>query len=448
MSGNQKSDKGQATEKEEPKRLAKVEDLLIRKKETNWKLWEDVEARAEDPNIEARKEAIKLILQKYPELPWGEATPLIMKLADKNQPEEARIFLAESLSELRECEIPYGLYSDLMVLLDRDPSKKVRALIEESPLIKSFRILEAQLGAFMLPAMQMARLATESFRAVQLAVSTPTYLMNFEEASRILEQSTAAMTALRAISAYPAIFTIAPENIQQLKLQVPPFIEGVVAVGQKEEGIEEIDEMIAKLQEHVENLGIFEDFKQQVYQGLEAFELSSFHASFGTLLDSIEGVTRAIYVEEGLGGTDESLIPMAERLKSEKYISTPTENLIKSLDRNRADHALWGEYRDFPEQSSRLVIFCLLKIARDYIRFKVLRKCLEAIMKNPPYQGFTVDRLLSFYGKRNKFHVESEFENGKLKLTLTLFSRDVFEFVSTRPKWDSASCVRSFSKKR
>lgn len=441
MSRDQKPGKEQATEEKEPKKLAKVEDLLIRKKETNWKLWEEIEVKADNPNAEARKEAIRLILQKYPELPWKKATPLIMELADKSQPEEVRIFLAESLSELRECEIPHGLYSDLMAILDKDPSEKVRVLIEESPLIKSIRALEAQLRAAMVPAMQMAGLVRESFRAIQWAVSTPTY-MNFEEASRILEQSTAAMTALHTIGAYPAIFAIATQEIQQLRLQVPPFIEGVVAVGQEDEGIEEIDEMIAELQEHVENVGAFRDFKQQIHQGLEAFERDNFHASFGTLLDVVEGVTRAIYVGEGFGGTNESLIPMIEKLKSEKYILDSTANLIKSLDRDRANHALWGEYRELPEQYSRLVILSLFKIARDCIYFKIIRKCLGIVIaKNPAYQQFTVDRLLSLHGQRKKFHAERKFENGKLKLTLTLFAKDVFKFTSTGPKWDSISCA-------
>jgi len=244
------------------------------------------------------------------------------------------------------------------------------------------------------------------------------------------------------------IFVIPKEYLEPIRVQVPKLIEEVFREGIEQEKIEEVDELIDKLRDYIDTLPVFRNVKDSVTSGLTAFSSRNFRSAFITLLNAVEGVVREMFVMQGLGGANEELPTMAEKLRSEKWIRAPTENLIKSLDREKADHALYGEHSDFPETTSRLVILCLLKIARDYVYFKVLRRCLTEITKNPTYSRFRIGELLSLMHDRRKLHVERTFRDGRIFLIITLFSRDVFEFESTGPYWNTVKLLSSKSSAR
>lgn len=216
----------------------------------------------------------------------------------------------------------------------------------------------------------------ESITQIQFAVISANYYRNyFAEISRMFEHVTALSVAMQqAVKIYETLPQIATEIRlfnKEIRQMICPGIqklsEDVYESGLKEEKIEETDKLIKELVDSARVLKIFDNFCEQLSEGLDNFHARKFHASFNTLLDIVEGVIRKIYVGAGLGGSGETLVPMVEKLVREKHLLPETGYLIKSLERNLADHGrLCGDYRDFPESFSRLVVLSLVKIARDY----------------------------------------------------------------------------------
>jgi len=437
-------------EKINEKKVGRIEDLIIRQEELDNELWQSIASKSKSRDPEKNKNAIRLILNNYQKIPREEAEILLISLIEPTEDEDTRIFVARSLLE-KTPKIRFGFYSKIVSKLSEDPSEKVIAIVRELPLIKLTsellernRIIAEQISRSVAPLAEFGRNFSEHLKHIHEAITiSPEILRASQSTISIFRQYSESMSSImKAAEAYrnaiSPYFIIPNEYLEPIRLQVPRLINEVYREGMEQEEIEEIDDMIDELKEYVNTLPIFENVKDYILEGLSAFSSRNFRVAFSTLLDTVEGVAREILVMHKLGGTNQNLSPMAEKLRSEKWIRVPTENLIKSLERDKADHALYGEHSDFPENTSRLVILCLLKVARDYIYFKVLRRCIEEIIaKSATYSQFTLGHLLSLARDIHKMHVERKFKEGKIFLTITLYGRDVFKFQSSGPYWDT-----------
>jgi len=443
-------------EKINDKKVARIEDFVLKQEEIDQELWQSIISKSKSGDPEEKKQAISFILNNYTKLPGQEAENLLLSLIEPSQDEDIRIFVAQSLSE-KKMTITFGFYSKIVSKLSKDPSERVRVIVEHLPLVKltselleSRKIFAEQISQNIRTFVEAKRAVEEyrqnilnSYQRIYEAITIPSDFFRASQSTiSVFRQYSETMSSLmEAVKAYrdaiSPYFVIPRDYLEPIRLQVPKLIEEAFKEGIEQEEIEEIDEMIAELKEHVNTLPIFKNVKDYIIDGLNAFLSQNFPSAFSTLLDTVEGIVREIFTMHGLGGTNQNLFPMAEKLKSEKWIRVSTENLIKSLDRDKADHALYGEHSDFPETTSRLVILCSLKIARDYVYFKVLRQCLkEIITKSPTYSRFTIGQLLSLEYDIHKLHIERKFVEGKIFLIITLYGRDVFKFQSSGPHWD------------
>ncbi|KXB08278.1 hypothetical protein AKJ58_00310 [candidate division MSBL1 archaeon SCGC-AAA385D11] len=123
------------------------------------------------------------------------------------------------------------------------------------------------------------------------------------------------------------------------------------------EEIEETDKLIRELLGLSSDLKIFRDFEDQIEEGLRNFQRENYHASFNTLLDTVEGVVRKIFTEFGFGGTSGALVPMIEKLRAEKLVRKGTEHLIRGLDRNLPNHGLLMIIETFQKPSLNFLFF-------------------------------------------------------------------------------------------
>jgi len=99
---------------------------LITKREVDSRLWEEVQAKA--AGDESQKiEAAKLLFRRQYDLP-EESKELILRLANRAQPEAVRMAVARELCETE--QIPSGLYIDVLRVLEQDTSEEVRTAVK------------------------------------------------------------------------------------------------------------------------------------------------------------------------------------------------------------------------------------------------------------------------------------------------------------------------------
>lgn len=442
-------------EKTNKKEITRIKDLVLKQEEVDQKLWKSIISKSKSDDPKEKEQAISLVLNNYARVPWKKAEKLLISLIDPSQDESIRIFVAQLLSE-KEMSITFDFYLKIVSKLSRDPSERVGIIVEGLPLVKLAskslevtRIFAEQINQQITSLIKPTQIISQHFQSIYKAITIPPDVIRASQSTTsFFHQYSESMSALmKAVETYRNViqptFVIPKELLQPIQFEIPNLIEEVFKEGIEQEEIEEIDELIDELKEHVDTLPVFRNVKDHVISGLDSFASQNFHSAFSILLNTVEGIVRETYIMQGLGGTDQNLFPMAEKLRSKKWIRTSTENLIKSLDRDKADHALYGEHSDFPDSTSRLVILCLLKIARDYVYFKVLRLCLVEIRKNTKYSHFITDQFLSLARDRHKMHVERKFVDGKIFLTITLYGQDVFKFKSSGPYWSNVKPLAS-----
>jgi hypothetical protein len=432
-----------------------------RQKDTSTDLWNLILSKSKSSNIEEKREAIELIFNNYSELPQDEATNLLITLIDPRECEEIRIYVAELISK-KEPKIPTPFYLRIISKLSVDPSENVKSIVKNiqignlySDLLKDINNFNEKLMESLSFGQNMVKIAGFG---KQLADLTQRVSKAFSFPAEVIRQVTSPFSLLNqyfealnnlggAIEKYRSLvdqkFVIPREYSEIIISDLQTLARETAKEQLEKEKLEDIDQLISELVSYAESLPIFKDKKSILLEGISVFSnQKNYRAAFLTLLNVVEGVIRNLFTMQGLGGTDQSLIPMVEKLKDEKWISDTTENLVKALGRNTAYHSFLGDYDQFPEITSQLVLFCLLKIARDFIYFKVLRMCLNKIIKSfQRYSGLTMEELLAKTSKKEGIHVVFEHHGKKIIIKITLFKRDYFEFLSTGPGWDTVELI-------
>jgi hypothetical protein len=432
-----------------------------RQKDTSTDLWNLILSKSKGSNIEEKREAIELIFNNYSDLPQDEATNLLITLIDPRECEEIRIYVAELISK-KEPKIPTPFYLRIISKLSVDPSENVKSIVKNiqignlySDLLKDINNFNEKLMESLSFGQNMVKMAEFG---KQLADLTQRVSKAFSFPAEVIRQVTSPFSLLNqyfealnnlggAIEKYRSLvdqkFVIPREYSEIIISDLQTLARETAKEQLEKEKLEDIDQLISELVSYAESLPIFKDKKSILLEGISVFSnQKNYRAAFLTLLNVVEGVIRNLFTMQGLGGTDQSLIPMVEKLKDEKWISDTTENLVKALGRNTAYHSFLGDYDQFPEITSQLVLFCLLKIARDFIYFKVLRMCLNKIIKSfQRYSGLTMEELLAKTSKKEGIHVVFEHHGKKIIIKITLFKRDYFEFLSTGPGWDNVELI-------
>jgi hypothetical protein len=432
-----------------------------RQKDTSTDLWNLILSKSKGSNIEEKREAIELIFNNYSDLPQDEATNLLITLIDPRECEEIRIYVAELISKM-EPKIPTPFYLRIISKLSVDPSENVKSIVKNiqignlySDLLKDINNFNEKLMESLSFGQNMVKMAEFG---KQLADLTQRVSKAFSFPAEVIRQVTSPFSLLNqyfealnnlggAIEKYRSLvdqkFVIPREYSEIIISDLQTLARETAKEQLEKEKLEDIDQLISELVSYAESLPIFKDKKSILLEGISVFSnQKNYRAAFLTLLNVVEGVIRNLFTMQGLGGTDQSLIPMVEKLKDEKWISDTTENLVKALGRNTAYHSFLGDYDQFPEITSQLVLFCLLKIARDFIYFKVLRMCLNKIIKSfQRYSGLTMEELLAKTSKKEGIHVVFEHHGKKIIIKITLFKRDYFEFLSTGPGWDTVELI-------
>jgi hypothetical protein len=432
-----------------------------RQKDTSTDLWNLILSKSKSSNIEEKREAIELIFNNYSDLPQDEATNLLITLIDPRECEEIRIYVAELISK-KEPKIPTHFYLRIISKLSVDPSENVKSIVKNiqignlySDLLKDINNFNEKLMESLSFGQNMVKMAEFG---KQLADLTQRVSKAFSFPAEVIGQVTSPFSLLNqyfealnnlggAIEKYRSLvdqkFVIPREYSEIIISDLQTLARETAKEQLEKEKLEDVDQLISELVSYAESLPIFKDKKSILLEGISVFSnQKNYRAAFLTLLNVVEGVIRNLFTMQGLGGTDQSLIPMVEKLKDEKWISDTTENLVKALGRNTAYHSFLGDYDQFPEITSQLVLFCLLKIARDFIYFKVLRMCLNKIIKNfQSHSGFTMEELLAKTSKKEGIHVVFEHHGKKIIIKITLFKRDYFEFLSTGPGWDTVELI-------
>jgi hypothetical protein len=147
-------------------------------REINQELWNQLKPRMESGNEEDKKQAVKIILMEFRHLPSDDVVRFLKEMAEPNQPESIRIFLAEYLLDTKNTHISFGLYSELLYKLVDDPSEKVKEIAKKSPLINLSERISAS-------AIRM----NEGFRALaEQAVRVSTGYQNIMRYQNIMSQ--------------------------------------------------------------------------------------------------------------------------------------------------------------------------------------------------------------------------------------------------------------------
>jgi len=187
-------------------------------------------------------------------------------------------------------------------------------------------------------------------------------------------------------------------------------------------------ETIGKLKRLFEDSELVKGQEGEIQASLRAFEDGNYISSLKTLIPTIEGIVRNIYVNKGLGGTDKDLEPMLQELRSNKWITKETEGLVISLGRAKRLHGL----ESLSEQEAQIHCIIGLKalegIFKDYYFFTVLRLCFEKISEVEP--NVSAEYLLEAYPKKRK-EVHVQIKEHSLE---SLYKK--VELVCTLPKYD------------
>jgi hypothetical protein len=99
---------------------------LIPKRRVDKRLWADVQLKASG-DVSRKVQAVKLLFRRHYDLP-EKSKELLLRLADRSQPDAVRIAIAKELSETK--HLPGGLYFGLLKVLSRDTNPRVRAAID------------------------------------------------------------------------------------------------------------------------------------------------------------------------------------------------------------------------------------------------------------------------------------------------------------------------------
>ncbi len=443
-------------------------------------MWNNIATLIESADVVKKEEALDFILTNFPKLPDDKAENALRSFTYPAAERNLRLLAAKRLADPQgNLEIPWVLDRELLIKLAEDPDAEIAATARNSSPYKSYLSLEETMRAVPITiqpfdytstalasieianariaaltansikqsetALSQMRLANltdnqfaQSLEAMRASMSVPTwYLQGYAESAIFLRNFADNMAVARQISASIALPQEALAPYYRLEAQAPRLIEKVIREGEQEEGLSEVRSLIETLRKLAEELPIFEDVRDQLSQALGAFEEGKPLAAHSTLINLPEGVLRKIYLETGIGGTSDSLSTMAEQLRAKRFISPQAENLAKAIERDRTDHALTGEHDEYPEQSSRLTILCLLRIGRDYVSYKALRKSLLRIIStDPAYKKFKVEEILKEIRDPTKLHVERRFSPDSLRLTITLFSKRVFQYTFRSPAWN------------
>ena len=193
-------------------------------------------------------------------------------------------------------------------------------------------------------------------------------------------------------------------------------------------------ETIEKLKRLFEDGKLVRGQEREIQASLRAFEDGNYISSLKTLIPTIEGIVRNIYVSKGLGGTDKDLEPMLQELRSNKWITKETEGLVISLGRAKKLHGLEG----LSEQEAQVYCIIGLKalegIFKDYYFFTALRLCFEKISEIEP--NISEEYLLEAYpNKRKEVHVQIK------EHSLESLYKKV-ELICTLPKYDRVYSFR------
>lgn len=312
-------------------------------------------------------------------------------------------------------------------------------------MLKGYEKAFEQLRAPMVAAAQASEYLSNLLLPIQQVQNFiyPSNLMIDQSAIKIYEQQARTMTAVAGcIETYPNL-VLPTEMLISLREQEQPLLKEVLRENQERELLPDTERIITEIQYHIENLPIFDKQKELIKSGIESYKSNNFPSAFSTLLDTVEGVVREVFVSKSVGGADVNTISMVEQLRNKKWLRHETESSICGLERSKAQHALGGEYTEFPQSSSENVLMCFLKLARDNISFKALRLCFQEIIKQPQYSKFTIDTLLSDMNNIHRVHVDTHFTTNRLTLLITLFSRNVFEFECKGPLWDAVTLIKN-----
>lgn len=94
------------------------------KKKIDEELWKEIQELTKTDN--GKLKAVQIIFEKHNQLPT-DYFPLIRKLAQKDQPKEIRIQIAENLLQFD--NIPFGMHNDLVSILSKDPEEEVKKIV-------------------------------------------------------------------------------------------------------------------------------------------------------------------------------------------------------------------------------------------------------------------------------------------------------------------------------
>jgi hypothetical protein len=432
---------------------------------------------------------VGILLDRFRELPEKEAENALETIASPSADRTLRLALTRRLTEHEsELDIPWVLDRELVLKLAEDPDPEISALIKSSQSYKNYETLEKtakntfvnippieilpnamptiidvnnRAAEFLAQQLREAERAATSAREIARAEAnvrelarTQANLLDNVNSIRSSIVPTWYLTDLAQSAAYLQSFldhvatvqnTLASigstpdlrEALSSLRAQAPRIVERVVEKAEQEEGIEEIGELTSLLEQLAHDLTIFHPQANLLQQAIRVFRSGQFVAAHSALVNIPEGLLRAMYQETGLGGASDDVSTMAQRLRANKYISKQSESLVKAIERDKTDHALRGEQDEFPEHNCRLVLHCLLRLSRDYVYHKSLRKALVQIVADEAtYKRSTMEQLLNGLGRIERLHVERQFTEDRLVITITLFRRDVFKFSFSPPDWD------------
>ena len=156
------------------KKKINIQDYLP-KRNLDSNLWEKVQQLSEK---EDRKiEAINIIFEQQYKLP-KENMELIKKLAKKEQPRNVRLHVAKSLEQ--NGHIPYGMYTDLMEILSKEPDPEIQKHLKNIPL---YKLQET----FQKTVQETFQIAFEKIQPYTLTNSLKLLLEKREELTKILQ---------------------------------------------------------------------------------------------------------------------------------------------------------------------------------------------------------------------------------------------------------------------
>ncbi len=231
-------------------------------------------------------------------------------------------------------------------------------------------------------------------------------------------------------------FSQKSESALSITADSPQSLEEAVLFLETQEQVEPSD-LLDNLVKHVETLPIFRDHKDLIMESIESFRKTKHKVALNGLINALEGSLRDFLVEKTERGRADGLPACTNGLRSEKWISPDTAALILGLQREKIDHALEGEHKEFPRLFCQLALLALLKVARDWIYFAAVREAFNFVLDREEFrENYNMERLLVEHGKRRKIHSVRRWRKDYLEFDLTFYESKVHRFRVEAPLWE------------